>query len=274
MIRLGFSTIGCPDYTVAQIIDLGRQTGLPGVELRFVGGTTEFDQQPEFQDDQLPTTRKRFADAGLTVVSIDTSVRMCSLDEAVREEQRGRARRWAEVASALGAPYIRVFGGPIPEGQDTERSLDAIATGLSEIAEITDARGVRTLLETHDAFSTSASIVELYERGAGEKVDVLWDTLHTFRHGESPQQTWAALGSRVRHCHIKDSTIATPDDFDIAYMGAGVAPLDEIWRVLTEAGYDGYAHFEWEKGWHPEVDHGSLAIPHFADYMAAFTAGR
>lgn len=268
MIRLGFSTIGCPDYTLPQIIELATTAGLPGVELRFVGGTTEFDEQPEFQPDALPATRRMFDDAGLTMVSIDTSIRMFSLDPEVREAQRERARRWASIAAGLGAPYIRVFGGPIPDDQDHSATLDAIAEGLSEIGDITSAEGVQSLLETHDSFSTSASVLDLYDRGLSEKVAVLWDTLHTFRHGERPQATWRDLGSRVRHLHIKDSHVATPDGFDIAYMGQGIAPIDDIWQVLTDGGYGGFAHFEWEKGWHPEVDHGSLAIPHFAEFMA------
>ena len=53
------------------------------------------------------------------------------------------------------------------------------------------------------------------------------------------------------------------------YMGEGVAPIYDIWAVLTQAGYDGYAHFEWERGWHPEVEHGATAVPHFAAFMAA-----
>lgn len=268
MIKLGFSTIACPDYNLDQIIDLAVTSGMRGVELRFINDSTDFDEQPEFAPEALAATRARFEDAGLDVVTIDTSLRMCSLDEAERQAQRDRAARWAEIAAGLGARYIRAFGGPIPEGQPVEETLDAIATGLSELAEITAARGVQLLLETHDSFSTSASILDLYARGASDKLGVLWDTLHTFRHGEAPADTWADLGDRVRHVHVKDSRVATAEGFDIALMGDGVAPIDDIWAVLTQAGYDGYAHFEWERGWHPEVEHGATAVPHFAAFMA------
>ncbi|QIK72833.1 sugar phosphate isomerase/epimerase [Propioniciclava coleopterorum] len=270
MIQLGFSTIGCPDYTVDQVIDLATRSGLRGIELRFLQGSTDFDEQPEFAPDALAATRARFEDAGLDVVIIDTSLRMCSLDEAERQEQRDRAARWADIAAGLGARYLRAFGGPIPDGQPREETLDAIATGLSELAEIADARGVQLLLETHDSFSTSASILDLYARGASDKLGLLWDTLHTFRHGEDPADTWRDLGERVRHVHVKDSRVATADGFDIALMGEGAAPIDDIWRVLSDGGYDGYAHFEWEKGWHPEVEHGSVAVPHFAAFMQRF----
>ncbi len=80
MIKLGFSTIACPDYNLDQIIDLGVTSGLPGVELRFINDSTEFDEQPEFAPEALAATRARFEDAGLDVVTIDTSLRMSSLD--------------------------------------------------------------------------------------------------------------------------------------------------------------------------------------------------
>ena len=42
------------------------------------------------------------------------------------------------------------------------------------------------------------------------KLGVLWDTLHTHRHGESAEYTWAQLGDRIRLVHVKDSVTATP----------------------------------------------------------------
>ena len=71
-----------------------------------------------------------------------------------------------------------------------------------------------SLLETRDYFSTSNRIVDLYARGASDPLGILWETLHTYRYGESGVYTWRQLGTRVRCVHVKDSAKCSPDGFD------------------------------------------------------------
>lgn len=268
MFQLGFSSLACPDYDVDQLIDLATRSGYAGVELRFVRGQVDLTTLEEFSPAKIGETRRRFSDAGLTVACIDTSVRQNALDEETRAAQQENARANVQIAVGLGAKYIRVFGGPIPGSQDREKTLDAIAVGLGAIAEEAAESGVTAVLESHDDFSTSGSILDLYRRGASDKLQVLWDTLHTFRHGESPEYTWSQIGHLVKHVHMKDSYVATPEGFDFAPTGEGTIPLSEIVAVLTRNGYSGFVDFEWEKAWHPEIEDAEVAVPLFARYMA------
>jgi sugar phosphate isomerase/epimerase len=136
------------------------------------------------------------------------------------------------------------------------------------VADLTAESGIESVLETHDDFSTSASVADLYARGASDRLGVLWDTLHTHRHGESADETWAALGPRIRHVHVKDSYKADRNGFDFALTGEGSVPVRSFLEVLDRARYDGYVHFEWEKGWHPEIADADVAVPHFARAVA------
>src|SRR5690606_26937485 len=70
MMKLGFSTLGCPAYDLDQIIALARTGGYDGVELRFVAGEVQLETLPEFALEALPETRKRFEDAGLEVACV------------------------------------------------------------------------------------------------------------------------------------------------------------------------------------------------------------
>jgi sugar phosphate isomerase/epimerase len=266
--KLGFSTIGCPDYDIDQILRLAVDNGFQGVELRFVRGTVDLASLAEFGPQRLAETRRRFDDAGITVVCIDTSVRMNSVDSAVRAENVELAKANVEIAVGLGAEFIRVFGGAVPDTQTERQTREAIVAGLSEVADLTQASGVQSLLETHDSYSTSDSILELFAMGASSNIGVLWDSLHTYRHGEAAEESWQKLGSRIRHVHVKDSTQMSKASFDFALPGDGVVPLPHIIEVLEAGGYDRFVHFEWEKGWHPEIAEPDVAIPHFARYMA------
>jgi sugar phosphate isomerase/epimerase len=265
---LGFSTIGCPNYDIDQVIAMAKDHGYCGVEIRFLRGTVDLPSLEELSPRRIAATRRRFDDAGVQVNGIDTSVRMASLDRAVREQQLASARTNLAIAEGLGARYLRVFGGPIPADQDREQTLDAIARGLGEVAELTSARGVTSLIETHDDFSTSPSILDLYARGCSDKLGVLWDTLHTYRHGESGAFTWAQLGKRIRHVHLKDSMQASSGGFDFALTGEGTVPVTSFIDLLKSVDYDGFVNFEWEKGWHPDIAEPEVAIPHFARFMA------
>lgn len=274
MYRIGFSTIGCPDYSISAIIAMALREGYQGVEFRFLCGTVDLLSRDEFSPAHIAATACQFADAGIAVVCVGTSVRMVSLDPAMHAAQMETARRHANIAAALGAPFIRVFGGPLPPDQDRERTLDAIAKGLSEVAQMTEALGVTTLIETHDAFCLCTSINELYARGMDDRVGVLWDTLHSWRHGESAHDSWIALGPRIRLVHIKDAQTATAAGFDFALTGEGVLPIGGFLDLLEQQGYSGYVNFEWEKGWHPEIPGPEVALPHFAGYMAARAGAR
>ena len=272
MIRYGFSSIGCPDYDVAQMADLARRTGLLGVELRFVRGTIELADLPEFAPSALATTARTFADAGVELVGLGSSVRFSAPHPDERARQRVAATRDIAMAAGLGIGYLRLFGGTLPAGlsaDDRSHALDIIAEQLTDVAREARASGVEVLLETHDDFCTGASVLELDTHGLGTEVGILWDTLHSFRNGEALRDTWDALGPRVRHVHVKDATRADASGFDLALTGDGIMPVGNVLDLLTEAGYDGYVNFEWEKGWHPELADPEVAIPHFAAWLDA-----
>ena len=267
MISYGFSTLGCPKYSVDEVIAIANANGFTGVEIRFIRGTVDIASLPEFSPQGIADTRRKFEDAGVAVVGIGTSLKMVSLDADQRGQQMEAARVNTAIAIGLGAKYLRVFGGPLPADQDRERTLDAIATGLGAIGELSAKSGVTVLLETHDDFSRSASILDLYHRGMSDTVEVLWDTLHTYRHGESAAETWSQLGSRIRLVHVKDATVATPESFDFALTGEGRVPIGSFIDLLEAKGYDGYVNFEWEKGWHPEIAEPEVAFPHFMQWV-------
>lgn len=268
MISLGFSTIGCPDYDIEQVITLAKENGYAGVELRFLHGTVDLPSLEAFSAKGIHETRRRFDDANVAVVGINTGVRMSSTDPEIRAGQLEDARINMDIANALGAKYLRVFGGPISPEQDREKTLDAIAKGLGEVADLTLSQGVMSLIETHDDFCKSPAVLDLYDRGMSDSLGVLWDTLHSYRHGESAEYTWGKLGDRIKLVHVKDSMTATPDGFDFALTGEGKIPVMSFFEVLQKADFDGFVNFEWEKGWHPEIEEPEIAIPHFARFMA------
>lgn len=262
MFKIGFSTLGCPAYSVEQVAAMARDNNYDGVEIRFIRGVVDLTTLEEFTPARIAETRKVFDDAGVEVSAIDTSVRFTSADPDERAAQRELAKINCELADALGARYLRVFGGPVPDGVDADECAARIAEGLGQVADDTWSAGVQTLLETHDDFSTSAEVLPLLQQSS-DRLGVLWDFLHSYRKGELAEQTWAALGDRIKQVHVKDASTATADGFDLVLTGTGTVPLGSAVSVLINAGFEGYVDFEWEKAWHPEIEEPEVAIPHF-----------
>lgn len=266
MIKLGFSTLGCPAYDVDQIIALASRSGYSGVELRFVAGEVELEKQGAFSASGIADTRRKFEQAGVEVCCVDSSVRFTSPDADERAAQFEAARTYTRIASELGAPYVRVFGGPTPRDQDETETAKLIAEGLAKAADESVRHGVQLLLETHDTFSTGAQVTELFSYASSDNLGIVWDYLHSLRAGESAEQTHRLLGDRIRHVHLKDSATFSPTGFDLVLTGTGNVDIDGFFAFLHGVDYDGYVSFEWEKAWHPDIEEPEVAIPHFAEY--------
>ena len=97
MISYGFSTLGCPKYSVDEVIAIATANGFTGVEIRFIRGTVDIASLPEFSPQGIAATRRKFEDAGVAVVGIGTSLKMVSLDA----DQRGKQMEAARVNTCL-----------------------------------------------------------------------------------------------------------------------------------------------------------------------------
>jgi len=145
--RLSFSTLGCPEYDLDQVIQIARQCGYDGVEIRMIRGESALHTLDEFSPREIGHTREKFNKHGLEVVCISTGVRFTSLDPEEFRKQQDLTKLNVDIAAGLGARFIRVFGGPIPEDQDREETFKRIREGLAYAAQVGESRGVRVLLE-------------------------------------------------------------------------------------------------------------------------------
>ena len=97
---------------------------------------------------------------------------------------------------------------------------------------------------------------------------------HTYRvGGETPEQTFEAIGDRVGYTHIKDAIFdptheqAMEDGWRYVFPGEGQLPLAESIRLLKAHGYDGWLQFEHEKRWHPNLPEPEVAFPAFVRWV-------
>ena len=267
---LGFSTLGCPTWNLARILEEARRDGYAAIELRGLEREMDLTKRPELAPDRIAATRQQLADHGVGVVCLGASAAMHEMEPAKREEQLAEGRRFIDLASTLGAPYVRVFGDRQLPGVERDAMLAHVARGLRELGEYAEGRGVTVLIESHGDFTDSASLLEILERTNSRGVALLWDAHHTFvSGGEEPEMTVNRLGRWIRHTHLKDS-VAAGNDRRYVLTGTGDVPVARQVAALARIRYAGYYSFEWEKRWHPEIEEPEVAIPHFARVAADY----
>jgi sugar phosphate isomerase/epimerase len=267
---ISFSTLGCPKWPWRRILEQGSQMGYSAIELRGIEMQMDLPALPEFSGTRLAESIKDLDAAGLKISDLGASARMHESDPKVRAAQLDEGRRFVDLAHRLNAPYIRVFGDKIPAGEPKREVMARVVEGLRTLGEHAKGSGVGVLIESHGDFTDSPTLAEMLEAVAMDNVALVWDAHHTFVAGkEQPAATFAALGRYVRHTHLKDSR---PEGADVRYVltGSGTVPVRETVRILSTAGYKGYYGFEWEKGWHPEIEEPEVSFPHFAKVMREY----
>lgn len=271
---LAFSTLGTPAWSWKTILDYADAYGYDAIELRTLEGTEDLPGRPEFAPQRIAATLRQLAQRRLRVVSVDSSAQMHEGDPARRAAHMEEARRFIDLARALDAPYVRVFGDRYPPGEPRTQVIARVADGLRQLGDYAGERGVAVLLESHGDFTDSASLLEIMRRVASPHVGILWDAHHTFAAaGEAPEDTFRRLAPFIRHTHLKDS-VAADGQRRYVLTGTGTVPVARQVEVLARSGYRGYYSFEWEKRWHPAIEEPEIAIPHFARVMHGWAEER
>lgn len=268
--RFAYSTLACPGMRLEDALELGARSGYAGVELRLIdGGLVDPGMDPR--------QRRRVAGAceraGLTVAAVDSSLRVAAPGDPA--EILTGIVAFVDLASALGAPVIRVFGGDLPAEPGARRERLAAAAGVLEQASgPAGDYGVRIAVETHDGFLAAATVAELLALVPSPWVGAVWDSHHPYRAGETAAQTHAAIGARLFLAQVKDAvrTGAGQDDWKLVPLGQGEVPVREMLRLLAASGYDGWVSVEWEKHWHPEIDEPADALPRHFRLLSAWAA--
>lgn len=264
---IGFSTLGCPSWGWIKILDFAQQNGFASVELRGLAGTMDLPSRPEFGDGQIEQSKKEIANRGLRISCVSSSANMHDTG-AEHEKQLADARRFIDLASRLGAPYVRVFGNKLVGPQAA--AVDHIAGSLRELGDYAGPKNVTIILESHGDFTTAPVLKEIFERAASPHVALLWDAHNTFVEGkEDPEITVRQLGKYIRHTHLKDAHLAGGQD-NYVLTGRGDVPVKRQVELLAGSGYAGYYSFEWEKAWHPEIAEPEIAIADYAKVMSQY----
>jgi sugar phosphate isomerase/epimerase len=250
--RLGFATLGCPGAPLDDVLALAQGNNFTGLELRTA--------PDEFTNTDLSPSRRRelrarIEDAGLQIFAISSYVRLCAVEEQPLEAH-------LELAADLGALGVRVFPGDV--GDDAEAGTpDGPSAGeIRALDRVTSApREVPILLETHDSHSTArqvAAFCALLDTDVpGHQVKALWDSSHTWSHGETLAESYALLRPWLELVQFKQAD--SRQNYRPVAIDEGDFPIHDLLTVLDGTDYP--LSLEWELKWHPQLPSLAETLP-------------
>ena len=260
--KLAFSTLACPAWSLDQVVAAAHEYGYQGVELRLIDGELIEGSMPEAERERVHQT---FARAGLPIVAVDSSVRVAAAPDA--KAALDELVSFLELASSFESPLVRVFGGEWDAARSQEQALAQARQIVGEAAASAQPLGVSIVLETHDRFSSAALVAEVLQ-DLPPPAAALWDIAHTHRVGNGPDEVLDLLSGRIAHVHIKDARQRPGnDDWQLTLLGEGEVPAKSSLDALRMAEYSGWLSVEWEKRWHPELAEPEVALPQFAKVL-------
>jgi len=244
--RRSISTLGCPEYSLEQVLELAQRHALDAVEIRALSNTIDVPAVLAAAYGTPANLAARMKSAPAPIVSLDTSLKLADNQQSDRDDFL-KFVPWAE---ACGVPWLRAFDGGKNADVGTHQAMaDTVAWWRAERKQ----HGWKTdlMIETHDALFTAASIKQFLALAPGTAI--LWDSQHTWRNGgEDILATWRAIKPHVVHIHVKDS-ISQPSakhPFSYVLPGEGEFAMAALRPVLA-AEFSGCVSLEWEKLWHP-----------------------
>jgi sugar phosphate isomerase/epimerase len=271
--KLALSTLGCPNWSLEQIVAVAREHGYGGLDFRGLGAEIDVTRLPAFNDD-LPATIDLLKRHELRVACFNTSVTLVTPAPERWQMMLDECQRNARLCERLHTRFIRVFGGQLPRDVTHDEAIVLARRHARQLVKVCQPYGCQIVLETHDYWSPSSRAMELVHEFAPDEVGLLWDIEHPWRKNETPIATYETLKRYLKHVHFKDSHRVPdpnrPEGRSIPKLiGEGELPVADFWRVLTENQYDGWVTLESEKRWHADGPEPEQIFPQFARWVRA-----
>ena len=261
--KLCFSTLGCVEKSLEDILALAQKHDMDAIEIRGVNGVLNNGEIADFSEENATKTKKAFTESGVRPLVLGTS---CAFHTKEKQEAAMiEGREAILIASRLGFPYIRVFGNNIlPEAR--EESIARVCEGIAALCDFAKDKSVNILLEVHADFNTVDALAPVLKAlGSYENFGLIWDVMHSHRGcGLNWVPFYETIRPYIRHVHLKD---ITSDGTRVA-TGDGEIPLLPIVDRLLADGYDGYFSLEWERKWKPHLAPIEEALARYLDLLA------
>lgn len=270
--KIGFSSMACPDWELEQIVDQSRQMGYDGVELRGLAGRFHLPAVAALAADPQ-AVRKLFQEAGVALVCLASDASFHARDPYDVADQKAKVREYIELAGALGTPFVRVLAGYTGRTrwfgfEPREKTLARIAAALRDLAPVAAEQRVTLVLENQGDFVRSEDMWWVMDVVSHPAVAACYNPFNGMTVRERPTTAVPRLGRRTRLVQICDGQFDPAGRLiEFKPPGQGNVEIRRCVQILRGVGYAGYLMVAWPKLLVPELDGPEKVLPPAAKYL-------
>ena len=185
----------------------------------------------------LPLKRLAYRNS-VEIYSISVRTNMCQATAELRDKEVAEVKKWVDVAAALGAGHIRVFGGTVPKTSTEDEAAQWVVDVLSRGAAYAAEHGVILGLENHGGITARASrIVEIIK-----KVDSPWAAVN-LDTGNFTADAYTQIAEILPYA----ANVQFKKDIRVENGKLELADWDRLTKMLAQGGYRGYLALEYEE---------------------------
>jgi sugar phosphate isomerase/epimerase len=224
--KLGLVTYNlAKDWDIPTLIKNCVQTEFEAVELRT---THKHGVEPSLSKQQRSEVRQRFADTGVSLLSLGSTCEYHSPQPVVVRKNIEETKRFIELAHDIGALGVKVRPNGIPREVPEEKTLEQIGKSLQECGVTGAGYGVEIWLEVHGKDSCLPGRVRRMMENAGDpQVGVCWNSNAEDVENESIKKSFEMLKPWLRNAHINELWVKE-------------YPWRELFGLMKDAGYNRY----------------------------------
>ena len=287
--KIAGHTMGTPEYTVLEALQLFHDIGLDGAEIVVQDGYRS-GLPTECTEEQLAEVKAKAESLGLKIIALTPyNSHFNSLDEDMRQKEMEGLRKVIRYAKYLGAQYIRIYAGNYaasdtdPDGKKMER----LVASMRELGDDAAKEGITLVMENHFNTMTvsAAQSIEAADAIDHPNVGILYDQANLAFTLQEDYQTAIPLQTRkVNYVHVKDlkfkegniafvsDEVSHPKEEDrnviTRIVGQGSLDWPAILKMLWEHEYRGWLSLEYERRWHPDdIPDASIGMKESAEYL-------
>jgi len=186
-------------------------------------------------DKYLNDFKRRAFELGLDISGTGVRNNFAAPDKEDRAADVRHVKEWVEVAARMGAPVLRVFAGPMPEGYTWDQVAEWMADDLRKCVEHGEKYGVLIGVQNHgDTLKTADDVLKLLKLVNSDWCGSIVDTGYFL--SPDPYQDIAKVTPYAVNWQVKEKVDGA--------AGNNRTDLRRIVRIARQGGYRGYLPIE------------------------------
>jgi sugar phosphate isomerase/epimerase len=205
--------------------------GTPSTQISEMVRKTPANPTPQW----LASLRNTAFKNGIDIYGVGSPVKMAQPTPELRQKEIAFGKKWIDIADAVGASSVRVFGGGIAQGATETQAVAWAVEVYKPILDYAAAKGVVLGLEDDDDLTrTSAQLLTIVKQVNHPAARIALDCGNFRKDGYKECEICAPYASST---HVKPQ-MSTPD--------GQREPADwaKLFGILANAGYRGYVSLE------------------------------